>query len=158
MDAVDEAVREANRPIEDLGMIGDTRTAALVGSDGSIDWMCIPSFDGSPVFGRLVGGVAAGRFRMGPNAPATVIDREYRHETATLRTTWVTDAGRLTLTEAMVSEVAGRSLPPTLLVRRPRAVEARVRLASGSDPRPGEAQAAPAPHTHLRAPETELDP
>lgn len=143
MDAVDEAVRGANRPIEDLGMIGDTRTAALVGSDGSIDWMCIPSFDGSPVFGRLVGGVAAGRFRMGPNAPATVIDREYRHETATLRTTWVTDAGRLTLTEAMVSEVAGRFLPTTLLVRRLSAVEGPVEVGIEFDPRLGERHVAP---------------
>lgn len=143
MDAVDEAVRGASRPIEDLGMIGDTRTAALVGSDGSIDWMCIPSFDGSPVFGRLVGGVAAGRFRMGPNAPATVIDREYRHETATLRTTWVTDAGRLTLTEAMVSEVAGRFLPTTLLVRRLSAVEGPVEVGIEFDPRLGERHVAP---------------
>lgn len=143
MDAVDEAVRGSNRPIEDLGMIGDTRTAALVGSDGSIDWMCIPSFDGSPVFGRLVGGVAAGRFRMGPNAPATVIDREYRHETATLRTTWVTDAGRLTLTEAMVSEVAGRFLPTTLLVRRLSAVEGPVEVGIEFDPRLGERHVAP---------------
>ena len=124
-------------------MIGDTRTAALVGSDGSIDWMCIPSFDGSPVFGRLVGGVAAGRFRMGPNAPATVIDREYRHETATLRTTWVTDAGRLTLTEAMVSEVAGRFLPTTLLVRRLSAVEGPVEVGIEFDPRLGERHVAP---------------
>ncbi len=143
VDAVDEAVRGASRPIEDLGMIGDTRTAALVGSDGSIDWMCIPSFDGSPVFGRLVGGVAAGRFRMGPNAPATVIDREYRHETATLRTTWVTDAGRLTLTEAMVSEVAGRFLPTTLLVRRLSAVEGPVEVGIEFDPRLGERHVAP---------------
>ena len=143
MDAVDEAVRGASRPIEDLGMIGDTRTAALVGSDGSIDWMCIPSFDGSPGFGRLVGGVAAGRFRMGPNAPATVIDREYRHETATLRTTWVTDAGRLTLTEAMVSEVAGRFLPTTLLVRRLSAVEGPVEVGIEFDPRLGERHVAP---------------
>ncbi len=143
MDAVDEAVRGASRPIEDLGMIGDTRTAALVGSDGSIDWMCLPSFDGSPVVGRLVGGVAAGRFRMGPNAPATVIDREYRHETATLRTTWVTDAGRLTLAEAMVSEVAGRFLPTTLLVRRLSAVEGPVEVGIEFDPRLGERHVAP---------------
>jgi GH15 family glucan-1,4-alpha-glucosidase len=53
------------RPIEDYGLVGDTRTAALVGSDGAIDWLCVPRFDGQPVFGRLVGGPAAGTFRMG---------------------------------------------------------------------------------------------
>jgi GH15 family glucan-1,4-alpha-glucosidase len=108
---------EAERPIEDYGLIGDTRTAALVASDGSIDWLCVPRFDSDPIFGRLVGGPAAGRFRMGPAGPAEVIDRSYRTETATLTTTWATPTGRLTLAEAMVSDVTGHRLPSALLVR-----------------------------------------
>ncbi len=143
MKTADEAEPGASRPIADLGMIGDTRTAALVGSDGSIDWMCIPRFDGRPVFGRLVGGVAAGRFRMGPAGPATVIDRRYRHETATLRTTWSTAAGELTLTEAMVCEVAGRLLPTTMLVRRLSADGGPVEASIEFDPRLGEQHVAP---------------
>ncbi|MGI8756049.1 MAG: glycoside hydrolase family 15 protein [Acidimicrobiales bacterium] len=135
VESADESVHGASRPIEDLGMIGDTRTAALVGSDGSIDWMCIPRFDGSPVFGRLVGGVAAGRFRMGPTADATVMERDYRYETATLRTTWATDGGELTLTETMVSDVTGRLLPTTLLVRRLSATGGPVEASIEFDPR-----------------------
>jgi GH15 family glucan-1,4-alpha-glucosidase len=125
------------RPIEDLGLIGDTRTAALVGSDGSIEWMCIPHFDGPPVFGRLVGGDAAGRFRMGPTAQAPVVARAYRPETATLCTTWATNGAELTLTEGMVSDVAGQLLPTTLLVRRLRAAGGPVDVTIDFDPRLG---------------------
>ena len=80
--------------------------------------MCVPRFDGEPLFGRLVGGPDAGTFRLGPADPATVIARRYRPGTATLETTWRTEHGRLTLTEGMVADVAGGLLPSTLLVRR----------------------------------------
>src|SRR5215204_5627830 len=106
------------RPIQDYGLLGDTRTAALVGSDGAIDWLCVPRFDGQPVFGRLVGGPAAGTFRMGPAGAATVTVRRYRPHTATLETTWDTPGGRLTLTEGMIADVTGQLLPSSLLVRR----------------------------------------
>jgi GH15 family glucan-1,4-alpha-glucosidase len=104
-------------PIGDYGMIGDTRSAALVAPDGSIDWLCLPRFDSPPVFGRLVGGDEAGCFSIGPGEPATLTRRRYRGDTATLETTWTVDGGRLVLVDSMVSEVTGRMLPATLLVR-----------------------------------------
>jgi GH15 family glucan-1,4-alpha-glucosidase len=124
-------------PIEDYAMVGDTRTAALVSSDGAIDWLCVPGFDGQPVFGRLVGGPAAGTFRLGPARPATVHTRRYRPDSTVLETTWDTAGGRLTLTEGMVGEVAGRLLPATLLVRRLSASGGPVEASLEFDPRLG---------------------
>ncbi|MDO3700373.1 glycoside hydrolase family 15 protein [Micromonospora sp. C28SCA-DRY-2] len=132
-------------PISDYGLLGDTRTAALVASDGAIDWLCVPRFDGEPLFGRLVGGPPAGTFRVGPAAAATVVGRRYRRHTATLETTWAVDGCRLTLTEAMVAEVSGRLLPTTLLVRRLSAEGGAVDAAVEFDPRLG------APHRRPRA-------
>jgi GH15 family glucan-1,4-alpha-glucosidase len=126
------------RPIGDYGLLGDTRTAALVSSDGAVDWLCMPRFDGAPVFGRLIGGAAAGTFRVGPARAAAVVQRRYRPDTATLETTWALDGRRLTLTEAMVAEVAGRLLPSTLLVRRLSAEGGAVDATVEFDPRLGE--------------------
>ncbi|MFL6223645.1 MAG: glycoside hydrolase family 15 protein [Actinomycetes bacterium] len=129
---------ERARPIEGYGLLGDTRTAALVGSDGAIDWLCVPRFDGQPVFGRLVGGPAAGSFGMGPAGAAPVITRRYRPHTATLATTWDTPGGRLTLTEGMIADVTGRLLPSSLLVRRLTAADGPVEAVIEFDPRLGE--------------------
>ncbi|MEU4602603.1 glycoside hydrolase family 15 protein [Kribbella sp. NPDC023972] len=131
------------KPIADYGLLGDTRTAALVSSDGSLDWLCVPRFDGDPIFGRLVGGPAAGRFRVGPATAGTVVERKYRHHTATLETTWITPNGKLTLTEAMVAEVAGRLLPATILVRRLSAEDGAVEALAEFDPRRGEEHSRP---------------
>ena len=125
-------------PIESYGLVGDTRTAALVSSTGALDWMCIPRFDGQPVFGRLVGGREAGTFRMGPAGEATVVERCYRDRTASLITTWQTPTGRLTLTEGMVAEVTGRLLPSTVLVRRLSCEGQECRAVLELDPRLGE--------------------
>jgi len=131
------------RPIADFAMVGDTRTAALVSSDGSLDWMCVPRFDGQPVFGSLVGGAQAGRFLLGPAGAASVVRRGYRPHSATLETTWATGAGRLTLTEGMVAEPAGRLLPATLLVRRLTAEGGPVDALVELDPRLGEGHRRP---------------
>ncbi|KRE78214.1 glycoside hydrolase family 15 protein [Arthrobacter sp. Soil763] len=133
------------------GLLGDTRTAALVSADGGIDWLCAPTFDGDPVFGALLGGPKAGTFRAGPARPAHRLGRRYRPHTATLETAWTTDGGTLTLTEAMIGEVAGQLLPTTLLVRRLEAADAPVRAAVVFDPRLGERHGRPRvrPGPHL---------
>ena len=125
-------------PIGDYGLLGDTRTAALVSDAGSVDWLCVPRFDGEPLFGRLVGGAAAGSFKLGPHLAARVVRRSYRSDTATLETTWAVGEARLTLAEAMIAEVTGRMLPATLLVRRLTAVNAPVNAVVNFDPRLGE--------------------
>src|SRR5438552_3452126 len=96
------------RPIDDYGLIGDTRTAALCSSDGAIDWLCVPHFDGEPIFGRLVGGPAAGTFRVGPARPASLARRRYRSGSATLETTWHTRRATLTLTEPTDADIPFR--------------------------------------------------
>jgi GH15 family glucan-1,4-alpha-glucosidase len=124
-------------PIGDYGLLGDTRTAALVSNSGAIDWFCAPRFDDEPVFGRLVGGPEAGTFRLGPAEPATLVQHRYRRLTATVETTWRVGERRLTLTDAMVAEVAGRLLPTTVLVRRLSAEGGPVDAIVEFDPRRG---------------------
>ncbi|MGK5739326.1 glycoside hydrolase family 15 protein [Micromonospora sp. URMC 103] len=138
-------------PIADYGLLGDTRTAALVAADGGIDWLCVPRFDSEPLFGRLVGGADAGTFRVGPAGPATVVDRRYRRHTATLSTTWAVGGRRLTLTEAMVAEVSGRLLPTTLVVRRLSVEDAAVEAVVEFDPRLGLRHRRPRVHTRREA-------
>ncbi|MEE6308015.1 glycoside hydrolase family 15 protein [Plantactinospora veratri] len=135
-------------PIADYGLLGDTRTAALVSSAGAIDWMCVPRFDGPPLFGRLVGGPAAGTYRIGPARAAEPVERRYRRDTTTLRTTWAIGGRRLTLTEGMVAEVTGRLLPTTLLVRRLQAEGGPADAVVEFDPRLGAGHRPPRVRRH----------
>jgi len=137
-------------PIEHYALLGDTRTAALVDPDGSVDWLCVPRFDGRPVFGRLVGGPAAGRFGLAPTRPIGLTSRSYRPGSVTLETTWSTDAGPLTLTEGMVTAVRGHLLPSTMLVRRLTAPEGPVEATIVFDPRLGEQNRSPRIHHRHR--------
>ena len=73
--------------IERHGLIGDRRTAALVAADGTIDWLCLPEFDGEVYFGGLVDAHRGGHFRLGPAIPRHGRQR-YIGETAVLETRW----------------------------------------------------------------------
>ena len=63
--------------IEDYALIGDTQTAALVGSDGSIDWLCLPRFDSGACFAALLGGRSNGRWLLAPAGPVERVQRRY---------------------------------------------------------------------------------
>jgi len=79
--------------IEDYALIGDCRTGALVGSDGSIDWLCLPRFDSASMFGALLGTEDHGRWQLAPSAQARESTRAYVDGTFTLVTRWVTPTG-----------------------------------------------------------------
>jgi GH15 family glucan-1,4-alpha-glucosidase len=91
-----------HRAIEDYALIGDTRTAALVSTSGSIDWLCLPRFDGSACFAALLGGNEHGRWLLRP-LEHTLRDthRRYREDTLLLETEFTTDSGVVRLVDAM---------------------------------------------------------
>jgi GH15 family glucan-1,4-alpha-glucosidase len=88
-------------PIEEYGLIGDCHTAALVGIDGSMDWLCFPRFDSGACFAALLGGPEHGRWLIAPTAPVRRVSREYRDETLVLQTDFETDEGSVRLIDYM---------------------------------------------------------
>jgi GH15 family glucan-1,4-alpha-glucosidase len=81
--------------IEDHALIGDTRTAALVSRDGSINWLCLPRFDSAACFAALLGDAEHGRWRITPRSPVRAVRRRYRRDTLVLETDFDTaDAAR----------------------------------------------------------------
>jgi GH15 family glucan-1,4-alpha-glucosidase len=128
----------ARPAIGDLGLIGDTRTAALVDPRGRILWLCLPHFDGEPVFGALVAGDdRGGLYALGPAGDAEVVRRRYRNGSTVLETTWGAGSAQLVLTEGMVSEVEGSLFPTFCLVRRLEARGETVHCTLAFDPRFG---------------------
>lgn len=91
-----------NAAIEDYGLIGDCETAALVGRDGSIDWLCWPRFDSDACFAALLGAPSNGRWLLSPSDDALEVSRCYRADTLVLETTFRTATGRVTLIDFML--------------------------------------------------------
>ncbi|MGE3513385.1 MAG: glycoside hydrolase family 15 protein [Vicinamibacterales bacterium] len=89
------------RLIEDYALIGDTQTAALVGLNGSIDWLCLPRFDSSACFAALLGSADHGRWHLTPTAPIRSTRRRYRGATLVLETEFTTDEGTVCLIDCM---------------------------------------------------------
>ena len=88
-------------PIEDYALIGDRGTAALVGKDGSIDWLCLPRFDSPACFAALLGTEENGRWLLAPADEVTATSRRYVDGTALLETTFTTADGEVVLLDLM---------------------------------------------------------
>ncbi|MDC7339647.1 glycoside hydrolase family 15 protein [Streptomyces lydicus] len=87
--------------IEDYALIGDLQTAALVGRDGSIDWLCLPRFDSPACFAALLGGRDNGHWSLSPRSPEARAERSYRGDSLILDTVWETPTGRVRVTDFM---------------------------------------------------------
>jgi GH15 family glucan-1,4-alpha-glucosidase len=88
-------------PIEGYALIGNTRTAALVGRDGSIDWLCAPRFDSRACFAALLGTREHGRWLLAPATKARTVRRSYRSDTLVLETEFETGDGTVRLIDCM---------------------------------------------------------
>ncbi|MER6528081.1 glycoside hydrolase family 15 protein [Streptomyces sp. NPDC001508] len=87
--------------IEDYALISDEQTAALVGTDGSIDWLCLPRFDSGACFARLLGDEENGHWRIAPVDADSCTRRGYRPDTLVLDTEWDTPEGTVRVTDLM---------------------------------------------------------
>jgi GH15 family glucan-1,4-alpha-glucosidase len=87
-------------PIEAYGLIGDCRSAALVGADGSIDWLCLPRFDDPSVLGRLLDARRGGHWQVSPADEHRVVQR-YRDRSNILETVFSTAGGTVVVTDFM---------------------------------------------------------
>ena len=103
-------------PLDQYAALGDGRSVALVGSDGSIDWWCVPNLDSPPLFDRLLAGDGGGRFSIAPAEPFTV-ERGYRPGSNVLEQVFSTASGRARVTCSLNSGPSGR-LPWSELAHR----------------------------------------
>ena len=107
-------------PLRDHALLSDCRSAALVTTGGSVDWLCLPRFDSPSVLGRLLDS-SAGHFSIAPEAPGSVSTWAYRPTTLVLDTTWTCPGGELVVTDAMAlgareqGHELGRTAPGVLL-------------------------------------------
>ena len=88
-------------PIEDYALISDCHSAALVGLNGSIDWLCLPRYDSASMFGALLGDENHGRWLLAPEDPSAVATRRYVGDTFVLSTLWTTETGQVEVLDFM---------------------------------------------------------
>jgi GH15 family glucan-1,4-alpha-glucosidase len=117
------SLQDMSAPIESYGLIGDCQTAALVGLDGSIDWLCWPRFDSDACFSALLGKPSHGRWLITTSDEIIEVSRRYRPDTLVLETTFKTETGTATLIDFMLPR--GRTSD---LIRLVRGVEGEVAM------------------------------
>ncbi|MEO7555826.1 MAG: trehalase-like domain-containing protein, partial [Acidimicrobiales bacterium] len=88
-------------PIEDYAFLSDLESAALVGRDGSIDWLTFPRFDSPACFAALLGGPEHGRWLLAPEAEVSRCDRRYRDGSLILETVYTTEEGEVAIIDCM---------------------------------------------------------
>jgi len=88
-------------PLEGYALLGDCETAALVGIDGSVDWLCWPRFDSAACFAALLGGPEHGCWKLAPDQPPLSVRRAYRDDTLVLETVFDTADGQVALIDFM---------------------------------------------------------
>jgi GH15 family glucan-1,4-alpha-glucosidase len=109
--------------IEDYGLIGDCETAALVGRDGSIDWLCWPAFDSDACFAALLGNRKNGRWLIAPGGEIRHTTRHYRGDSLILQTRFETADGAVDLIDFMPPRGKASDI-----VRLVRGVHGRVKM------------------------------
>jgi len=110
-------------PVKDYALIGDTQTAALVGRNGSIDWLCLPRFDSGACFAALLGNEEHGFWRIAPAGGAERVVRRYRGETLVLETEFHVGDGVVRVVDCMPRRSGHASV-----VRMVEGVAGRVRM------------------------------
>src|SRR2546421_672156 len=119
-------------PIENHGVIGDLSTVALVGTDGSIDFMCLPEFDSPSVFAALLDDRCGGRFQLAPILESAREKQLYLPDTCVLLTRFPSAGGVAEVSDFMPIEGASGAHP---VVRRAKAVRGEVRIRMVCEPR-----------------------
>src|SRR5262249_11789839 len=137
-------------PIGEYGVIGDLHTVALVGMDGSIDFLCLPCFDSPSVFAALVDSERGGRVQIAPPLGSPARKQLYLPDTNVLLTRFLDADGVAEVSDFMPVEDAGQ---PHRLVRRAKTVRGEVRFQMRCDPRFDYART---PHTAERRSDTEV--
>jgi GH15 family glucan-1,4-alpha-glucosidase len=121
--------------IEDHGLIGDLQTAALVATDGTIDWFCCPRFDSPSVFASLLDDEKGGRFSIGSTTPGTVTKQMYLPDTAILVTRYLSDRGVAEVLDFMPIHDPGTATSERHIVRAIVGVRGEIELEARIEPR-----------------------